>query len=133
MKRYVDVIPIALGAAVFLSVGQADADTVALGTDYFATIPETFFTLPTGIVVPLTGNPIGPGNADTIVQRTQDVTIVGSGQMGPTVTGLQMTALSLVSTNPVPGLGTVFITLDPANLALDTGTMTIFGSATGGT
>jgi hypothetical protein len=41
--------------------------------------------------------------------------------------------LQLESTSPVPGIGTVFVSLDPANLANDTGTMTINRSLTGGT
>jgi hypothetical protein len=117
MKWHVDVIPIALGAAVFLSVGQADADTVVAGTDYFVSLPTQF----NGIN--LVGNPIGPGLTDTKVQRTQDVTI-GDPAGGP----LLMTALSLVSVGLSPP---EFITLDPTTPS--TGTITIFGNQAGGT
>jgi hypothetical protein len=127
MKRYVDVIPMAFGAALSLSVGQADADTVVPGFDYLTTIPETFFTFQ-GMVVPLTGNPIAvptivdsSNNTDTILQRMDPITING----GPG--NLLMTALSLMSIGPVLGLGPVFITLNPDFLS--TGNLSLTNSS----
>jgi len=106
-------------------------DTVALGSDYFATAPGTQFTFD-GMTIPLMGVPLGPGNTtDTIVQRQADAVI-----NGPSVP-IQLTALQLESVGPVPvpGVGTIpiFASLDPANLGKDTGTITITGSLAGGT
>jgi hypothetical protein len=106
-------------------------DTVALGSDYFATAPGTQFTpADTTTTIPLMGVPLGPGNnTDTIVQRQADAVI-----NGPSVP-IQLTALQLESTGPVPLFGNIpiFVSLDPANLSKDTGTITITGSLSGGT
>lgn len=114
----------------------ARAGTVAAGTDYFRTIPGvgttsgTWFNLSPIGVVDLMGYAIGPGNTDTIIQRQADATIGGS------AIPIQITALSMESELPVTvGLftGDLFITLDPANLTLDIGTMSIAGTTSGGT
>src|SRR5713101_9100767 len=121
-----------------LSMGASAADidptvpSVALGSDYFATQPGTHFNFGGGIGdVNLLGLPIGPFNTDTIIQRRADA-VLG----GPAIP-IQMVALSLKSAAPVNVGGSffdVFITLDPANLANDTGTMSIAGNTpTGGT
>ncbi len=106
-------------------------DDVALGSDYFKTLPGTSFDFGPGIgLVNFTGNPVGPGTTDTIVQRQADATIGGS------AIPIQIVALSLMSTAPVNVGGSffdVFVTLDPAKLAKDTGAMTIHGSLAGGT
>ena len=107
------------------------APTVALGSDYFQTQPGSQFDFggPIG-VVPFMGLPVGPGQTDTIVQRQADATING----GPIP--LQIVELSMESTAPVNIGGNffdVFVTLDPANLAHDTGQITIMGSLGGGT
>jgi len=111
------------------AVGVACADTVVLGTDYYATQNGSSFFLG-GNQVELKGNPIGPGVTDTIIQRLQDVALDGT-------SGLKVTALSLVSAVAVPlpggGSGLIYLTLDPTHLADDTGTVTIRGSAAGGT
>ena len=105
----------------------ANAAEVVLGTDYFQTTSGTSFTFG-GDNVPLIGDPIGPGHTDTIIRRTQDITIGGSS--GP----IQLTALSLESAAPISGLGApIYVTLDPLHLANDTGTLTISGNASGGT
>jgi len=97
---------------------------VVLGTDYFSTQTGTFFNLPGVGNISLTGNPIGPGNTDTEVQRQANATINGGS------IPIQITALSLEGTlNAVP----IFVTLNPLDLALDRGTMTIDGSLVGGT
>jgi len=107
------------------------AACVELGSDYFQTQSGTFANFGPGIgIVNLKGNPIGPGLTDTIVERTSDITIGGAA--GP----LLITKLSLESVAPVNIGGSffdVFVTLDPAHLADDTGTMTIAGSLSGGT
>ena len=117
-----------------MAVSAADIDptvpSVALGSDYFATQPGTHFNFGGGIGdVNLLGLPIGPFNTDTIIQRRADA-VLG----GPAIP-IQMVALSLKSAAPVNVGGSffdVFITLDPANLANDTGTMSIAGNTTTG-
>jgi PEP-CTERM motif len=122
--------------ALSITASGADIDptvpSVALGSDYFATLPGTFFNFGGGIGnVNLMGLPIGPGNTDTIIQRKADAALGGA------AIPIQLVGLSLRSTAPVNVGGSffdVFITLDPANLANDTGTMSIAGNTTiGGT
>jgi hypothetical protein len=105
--------------------------SVALGSDYFQTGPGSFFNFgpPIGSVN-FMGLPIGPGNTDTIVQRQADASIGG-----PAIP-IQIVALSLESTAPVNVGGSffdVFVTLNPADLALDTGTLSVAGTTAGGT
>jgi hypothetical protein len=76
--------------------------TVALGSDYFATVPGnadmsgTWFNFGAGIgVVDFVGVPIGPLNTDTIVQRQADATL----NMGSIP--IQLVALSMASEAPV--------------------------------
>jgi hypothetical protein len=110
---------------LFSPLARADVDdTVALGSDYFQTQAGTFDTIPGIGVVDFMGVPFGPGATDTIVQRQADAII-----NGPAIP-LQITGLELESTN----LATpIFVSLDPNNLANDTGTMSISGSLSGGT
>jgi hypothetical protein len=123
---------LALGLCVAASAADIDptVPSVALGSDYFATQPGTHFNFGGGIGdVNLLGLPIGPFNTDTIIQRKTDA-ILG----GPAIQ-IQMVALSLKSAAPVNVGGSffdVFFSLDPANLANDTGTMNIAGNTTAG-
>jgi hypothetical protein len=113
-----------------MTVGVANADTIALGTDYFQTTSTVIDFGGSIGSINLTGNPIGPGNADTIIQRQADMTIGG-----PAIP-IQLTALSLKSSAPINIGGTffdVFVTLDPTSLNIDKGTMTATGSLSGGT
>ena len=109
---------------------NANAATISAGYDYLVTNPGTYFDFggPIGIVN-FQGYAIGPGNTDTIVQRLSPTTINGP------ATNIQIIALSLVSTAPVPAFGgnPIYVTLAPGNLAQDTGTITINGSQSGGT
>jgi hypothetical protein len=143
------VLPLIVLAGI--SCETAWAGTVALGWDYLQTVPVTSFdftALSGGAVgvVDFMGIPVGPGNTDTIIQRLADATInAGSAPTGLTATQiallpnaipLQITELSMESTAPVDIAGNffdVFVTLDPANLANDTGMMSIYGGTTGGT
>jgi hypothetical protein len=117
-----------------LSAGAADIDptvpSVALGSGYFASQPGTQFNFGGGIgFVNFLGLPIGPSNTDTIIHRRAD-DVLG----GPAIP-IQMVGLSLRSAAPVNVGGSffdVFVTLDPANLANDTGTMSIAGNTTTG-
>jgi len=100
---------------------------VACGSDYFLTQVGTTFVYG-GLSIPMMGVGFGPGGADTIVERTTDITI-GAAPPPPTAPDLLMTGLQLESTAPVaiPGLGDVpiYVSLNPANLASDTGTAQI--------
>jgi hypothetical protein len=112
---------------------------VVRGTDYFQTVPGvsnvsgTWFDFggPIGIV-DFIWLPVGPGNTDTIVQRQADADLTM-----PSPIPLRIVTLSLESTSAVDISGSffrVFVTLDPANLSRDIGTMTVMGNtATGGT
>jgi hypothetical protein len=99
-----------------------------LRSDYFQVEPGTFFTF-NGNTVALQGVPFGAGLTDTIVERTADIPI---NAVSPSP-NLLITGLQLASTAPVPGIGTIFANLDPANLTNDTGTMSISGRLSGGT
>ncbi len=119
----------AVALMAFLVSNHAQAVTIPAGYDYFFTDPGSYFDFGSGIgVVNFKGETIGPGSTDTIVQRLSDATI-----NGPAIP-IQITALSLVSVAPVLGFGgiPVYISLDPNDLAQDTGTITINGSESGG-
>ena len=118
-----------------LSAGAADIDptvpSVALGSEYFASQPGTHFNFFGGIGdVNFLGLPIGPFNTDTIIQRRIVDAVLG----GPAIP-IQIVGFSLKSAAPVNVGGTffdVFVTLDPAQLSNDTGTMSIAGNPTAG-
>jgi hypothetical protein len=79
------------------------------------------------------GLPIGPGFTDTIVQRQADAIVSPGGTASPIP--IQIVALSLESTQPIPlptgATSYVYVTLNPADLAEDTGQMTITENSTG--
>ncbi len=137
MVKFTTCTSLTLVLVLGLSMAASAADieptvpSVALGSDYFATGAGTFFNFGAGIgTVNFMGLPIGPGSTDTIVQRQADAAIGGA------AIPIQITALSLESTAPVNIGGSffdVFVTLDPAHLALDTGTLSVAGTTTGGT
>ena len=123
-------ILLTISLALFLGSPLARADIVALGTDYLTTQNGTFANLGGSLGMVTFGGVALPGlgTADTIIQRTSDIPI-GSTLTLPAVQNLDITALSLVSTN----LSTnIYISLDPANLANDVGHMAITGSAANG-
>ena len=121
-----------LGSSMTASAADIDptVPSVALGSEYFASQPGTHFNFGGGIGdVNFLGLPIGPFNTDTIIQRKADAVLGGS------AIPIQMVGLSLKSAAPVNVGGSffdVFVTLDPANLANDTGTMAIAGNTTTG-
>ena len=132
MNRF---LPVATAiSAMLMSVYSANpsiaaAIDVALGSDYFQTTSASLTLSGIG-TVNLVGNPIGPGNTDTIIQRQQDAIIGGA------PIPIQMTALSLESTAPVNIGGSffdVFVTLDSSKLSMDTGTLSVTGTLAGGT
>jgi len=119
----------ALLAAIPLA---AKADVVVAGTDYFQTVPPATDNIPGIGTVDFMGVPFGPGTTDTIIQRTAAITIGVTNP--PTPPNLMMRGLQLESTNwaalglPAP----FFVSLDPTQLANDTGVMSIFGNTTTG-
>ncbi len=121
-----------LSAAALLlgGVWQAKGDVINAGTDYEATVPGTArydFGGSIG-VVQLSGNPFGPGNTDTIIQRTSDIVV-----NDPAGGSVQILSLSLESTAPVNVGGSffdVFITLDPNHLADNVGNLVIHSDHT---
>jgi len=126
---------LALLALAFCASAAAD-NYVALGSDYFQTVPGmgmngTYFDFGGNIgVVDFRGLPVGPGNTDTIIQRQANADLTN-----PAAIPIQITTLSMESTLPVNvngNLFNVFVNLDPANYARDTGTMTITGNTTTG-
>jgi len=113
-----------------VSTLPAVADQVALGSSYFHT-SSTIIDFGGAIgPVSLIGNPIGPGNTDTVIERQADAII-----NGPAIP-IELRALSLMSIAPV-NIGGVFfdvlVTLDPANIDKNTGTMSATGTLTQGT
>jgi hypothetical protein len=117
--------------AAIASASTIDNFVVA-GADYFQTQQGTQFAFdpPIGIVS-FVSNPTGPGGTDTILERLADADL-----NNPAPVALKLMSLSLESAAPVNISGNlfdVFVTLDPANLANDTGTITIDGSPSGGT
>jgi hypothetical protein len=97
-----------------------------LGSDYLRTTAGTFYNFPGIGIVEFVGSPIisipPVGQTDTIVERL-DNAVVGGAPIP-----IQITALSLVSKYHVLVGGNLYdvaVTLDPANLALYTGTMTV--------
>lgn len=109
------------------------ADTVLAGFDYFHTLDDAssnfdFSNTPLGGfgvgVVDFIGDPFGPFNADTIVERLQDANLPFLGSLD--TIDIEMVALSLVSANPIDigGFGyLIHITEDP--ILASGGTMTI--------
>lgn len=112
---------VVVGAIAILGIPESvRAATVVLGTDYWITQTGSSFELG-GIPVQVQGEPIGMfngrnvGDADTIVERKNNVTLSGS-------TPIEVVALSLKSVNPVSitGLGSfdVFVGLTPGEQSL---------------
>jgi len=110
-----------------LLVPNAVGKNIALGTDYFSTAFGTRFDFgpPLGTVY-FKGGPPCAGTADTVVERKAEAVVSPGGTAAPIP--IQIVCLSLQSISPVSIGGTsynVFVKLDPAHLADDTGTMTI--------
>ncbi len=140
MKRF-DLINKCRAMSLALLIGlssMTSASVILPGFDLFST-PEggafiDFSSTPLSFLglVDLVGNPIGPGNTDTIVQRDGSIP---DGQTG--TIDVEIVALSLVSVSPVSlpvGSGSsffdVFVELDPINDS--DGWLTITSHANGG-
>lgn len=126
------------GALALCAVGavRAQADyTVHSGYDLFQTDPSsTIFNGVNFQGVPLGtynfgGGPVGVGNTDTIIQRTQDA--VAAGGSSATINA-QIVALQLESVAPVNG-HTLFLTLDPTMASTGQTTINFNSNGTGGT
>ena len=100
--------------------------TVVAGTDYMRVMPGSSIDLGGSIgSVALQGKPIGPGWTDTTIRRLASAAINGA------AVAIQVTALSLQSVAPVTiGAASynVFVTLDPAHLADDAGTLVLLAT-----
>jgi hypothetical protein len=117
------------------TIAAARSETVALGSDYFQTVPGsgdssgTWFNFGAGIgVVDFQGAPNALGQTDTWVIRQADATI-----NGPAIP-IQLMDLSLVSEAPVLVSGNLYnvsLSLNPADKSK--GSITILGSTSGGT
>ncbi len=119
MKHFAIGLAVAAVLVVFGATPQiAPAAVIAPGFDLLHTpdgggiLPGTMFGLTDDVL--MRGNPIGPGNTDTIVER---LTGLGDGQIG--TIDVEIIELSLVSVDPIDlGGGNffdVFVTLDPDN------------------
>jgi hypothetical protein len=127
------LVQAAVVSATLLAAGAAYAQNfVVAGSDYFQTQDGTQFAFDSPIgLVSFVSNPIGPGGTDTIIQRLDN-----SNLDSPAPVSIQVMALSMKSASPVNIGGLpfdVFVTLDPGNLANDTGTITVEGTPAGGT
>ncbi len=125
-----------LAAGVLGLCGTARATSIAMGSDYFVTLPGAAQNFGPGIgIVPLVGRPFGGplGNTDTIVARKADALIPLPN--GSATIPIAVTDLSLKSANPVAVFGSffdVFVSLNPS--LPSTGSMTINEvGGTGGT
>lgn len=139
-------IPLAAIAVAAIPLAANALPVVPAGTDYLQTLAGTYDTLPGVGPVDFTGGPFGSYGADTIVQRLSDATInAGTAPPNPSGTSpfpganpisLIMTGLQLASVGPVTigaYTGAIFVSLDPFNLANDTGQMSVYGTSSGGT
>lgn len=106
---------LAFGFTPAVARAQSADITIPAGTDYLYTQPGTYANIPGVGTVPLMGNPIYPGETDTIVQRLADADATTGAPISTMLTGL-----SLESAPPYPP-GFVTVTLDPA--LASTGTM----------
>jgi hypothetical protein len=121
---------VAFGLTPTVAHTQAADITIPAGTDLLYTQPGTFATFPAPIgTVPLVGNPVLPSGADTEVQRLADADATTGAPINTMITSLNLL-----------GPGGLSVTLDPANLANDTGTMSFLlttpptpGTEVGGT
>jgi hypothetical protein len=104
---------IAFAFAPAVARAQSPDITIPGGTDYLYTQPGTFGIFPPPLgTVPLVGDPIYAGGSDTVVQRNGDADATTGVPITTQLTGL---ALS--------GPGGLTVSLDPAHLADDMGTM----------
>jgi hypothetical protein len=138
-KRFGSHQAVVCFAAIVACGGIANAqNAVYIGTDEFTTAPGTnvVFPFPPGstTTVQLKGKPLkGYKTVDTTVQRTQIAhfsTVVGIHTANPDLAtatiSIMLTALSLTGNVTIGSASCVVdITLDPSNLANDTGTMTL--------
>ncbi|MFN0162699.1 MAG: PEP-CTERM sorting domain-containing protein [Burkholderiales bacterium] len=134
MKRLAQHIGLLAIAFMVAAPSVARADVVLMGSDYFETIPDTFFlpltqpplNLPSGA---LAGLPIGPGSTDTIVRRLDDCMIGMAVPGSQCVIPIEMVALSLVSVvNPM-----VVLRESPTQQSFGQMTIISDGSGSGGT
>jgi hypothetical protein len=124
MKRIANLFLLSLALVIGLRPVSAANFSVLAGSDYFATQPGTTFA-----GVAFNGVPTGPGNTDTIIERTQTVQL-GTGAPATGTTPLLMTQLELVSATQFSFMGGpvgfYYVTLQSVHGGpASTGTMTI--------
>ena len=114
------------GVAIVLAGGltfaaSAPAISILPGSDYLTTAPGTMIDLgklgsPWGLgVVEFAGNPVGPGDTDTVIERQGTPTVDAPGDTD--TVEIELVGLSLASVNPVDVGGILYdlhIDLDPA-------------------
>jgi hypothetical protein len=124
----------AFGFTPAVTLAQNGPDiTIPAGTDFLYTQPGSFYDFPAPIgPVALTGIPTYAGGSDTVVQRLADADATTGAPIDCLLTGLALTGQGPT--------GAIVVTLDPAHLADDTGTMsfstvgpTVPGTEIGGT
>ncbi|MDY6785182.1 MAG: hypothetical protein SW833_21995 [Cyanobacteriota bacterium] len=104
----------ALGAIALTSVSgaKAHAFTFDAGFDFFATpdTPQSFVDIDLGsgnmVSIPLVGNPFGPGNTDTIVERKNGCTLDNDGDS--CLVDIEVVAVSHKSDGAVNIQGSLF-------------------------
>ncbi|MBL8378054.1 MAG: hypothetical protein JNM79_09310 [Burkholderiales bacterium] len=134
MKRLAQHLGFLAIACVVAAPSVARADVILMGSDYFETVPSTFFlpltqppfNLPSGN---LAGMTIGPGSTDTIVRRQSDCMISMISPGDSCTIPIEMVALSLVSVH------TPLVVLRESPTLQSFGQMTIIsdGGGSGGT
>lgn len=82
----------------------AHAFQILLGSDYFETVPPTFFIVPNGYpnsgqTIQVKGFPTGPGSTDTIVQRQGNCGLSSLSAGSNCTIPIEMVSLSLVASN----------------------------------
>ncbi len=115
-------------ATTLLLGAAAQADVVLLGSDYFETVPGTFFG-PAGALLGVPLNPGLWGTTDTIVQRQGNCTLTLSLSGSNCTIPIEVVALSLFSVaNPM-----MMFRESPSVASVGQMTITSDGSGTGGT
>lgn len=123
----------ALAALLLMFCSPLSATIIMAGSDYLETTAGTFLDfsfpgspMPEVGIVDFIGNPVGPGNTDTLVRRLDDAVL--SGEASSDTINAELVALSLISADPVDIGGTDFdllIALTPSMPSLGQLTLTL--------
>ena len=123
----------AFTALLLMFCSPLSATIIMAGSDYLETTPGTYLDfsfpgspMPELGIVDFIGNPMGPGNTDTLVRRLDDAELAGEGSSD--TIDVELVALSLISIDPVEIDGTLFdltIALTPTIPSLGQLTLTL--------